>query len=90
MRVTLRSIEVSGLVAPENCREYGLGYGVAYLTENDMATLKLGFVFITPHMKAFLRSFFLEKSDLPRNRLPNKSKFEIHFILRWGRLLDKK
>ena len=35
-----RSVEFSGLVAPENCREYGFGYGVVYLTKNDMATLK--------------------------------------------------
>jgi hypothetical protein len=43
-----RSVEFSGLVAPENCREYGFGYGVVYLTKNDMATLKSGFIFITP------------------------------------------
>ena len=90
VKATFRSIEFSGLVAPENCREFSFGYGVVYLAKNDMATLKLGFIFITPHMKAFLRSFFLEKSDLSRNRLPDKSKFEIHFILRWGRFLDKK
>ena len=41
VKVTFRSVEFSGLVAPENCRECGLGYGVAYLTKNDMAAHKL-------------------------------------------------
>ena len=66
-----RSVEFSGLVAPENCREYGFGYGVVYLTKNDMATLKQGFIFINPYMKVFLRSFFFKKSDLSRSTNQN-------------------
>ena len=52
----------------KTCGSHRYGYGVAYLAKNKMATRKLRVIFNNPYSKAFLRSFFLEKSDLSRNR----------------------